>query len=401
MQKSILLHHHQSTTENQYITCKTRCMKHLAVLLLITMFTISSASSQQIKPENAKKIQVAILLDVSGSMDGLIEQAKSQLWNMVTVLGKAQCHGYSPKIEIALYEYGRSTNDEKKGYIKQLSAFTSDLDLLSATLFGLKTDGGDEYCGHVIKTSIDDLSWDMSVGNYKVIFIAGNEDFLQGSIKFTNACALAKQKGIIVNTIYCGDRMQGIKESWNLGGECGNGSYTNINQDAKEEEFNTPYDSIMYVYNSKLNATYIAYGEGGSANMERQEAMDVQNAQLSKKAGLTRAAVKASRGLYDNRSWDLVDAYTSDSTILSKVNSNTLPENLRNKSKQQIKTAVKEKATQRAAIQKEIGRLNDLRNKYITAEKKKRASANASATLETEMERIIRQQAKRYNMIIQ
>lgn len=376
-------------------------MKHLATALLLSILVSNSAFPQQLKPENAKKIQVAILLDVSGSMDGLIEQAKSQLWNMVTVLGKAQCKGKAPKIEIALYEYGRSTNDEQKGYIKQLSSFTSDLDLLSATLFSLRTDGGDEYCGQVINTSVNELQWDMSAGNYKVIFIAGNEDFLQGKIKFTDACALAKQKDIIVNTIYCGDRMQGIKEHWNLGGECGNGSYTNINQNAKEEEFDTPYDSAMYVYNSKLNATYIAYGEAGSANMERQEAMDVQNARLSKKAGLTRAAVKASRGLYDNSSWDLVDAYTSDSTILNNINANTLPGNLKNKNKQQLRTAIKQNATQRASIQKEIGRLNDLRNRYISEEKKKRATANASATLETEMERIIREQAKRYNIIIQ
>ena len=31
------------------------------------------------------KIQAAILLDVSNSMDGLIDQAKNQLWNMVNV----------------------------------------------------------------------------------------------------------------------------------------------------------------------------------------------------------------------------------------------------------------------------------------------------------------------------
>lgn len=376
-------------------------MKNIAACLLLILALAYTSSAQQLKPENAKKIQVAILLDVSGSMDGLIEQAKSQLWNMVTVLGKAQCNGTAPKIEIALYEYGRSSNDEKKGYIKQLSGFTTDLDQLSATLFQLTTNGGDEYCGQVINMSVGELNWDASPGNYKVVFIAGNEDFLQGSIKFTDACALAKQKGIIVNTIYCGDRMQGIKEHWNLGGECGNGSYTNINQDAKEEEFDTPYDSAMFVFNNKLNQTYIAYGKTGYANAERQEAMDIQNARLSKKAGLTRAAVKASRGLYDNRSWDLVDAYTSDSTVIVKLDTNTLPENLRNKTKQQVLATVKENATQRTAIQKEIGRLNDLRNQYIIEEKKKRSAANAAITLETEMERIIREQAKRYNMIIQ
>ena len=37
---------------------------------------------------NHPKIQAAILLDVSNSMDGLIAQAKAQLWNMVSVMGK-------------------------------------------------------------------------------------------------------------------------------------------------------------------------------------------------------------------------------------------------------------------------------------------------------------------------
>jgi len=106
------------------------------------------------KPVNnsVPKIQAAILLDVSGSMDGLIDQAKAQLWNMVSVMGKASCDGVTPQIEIALYEYGRDSNDPKNGYVKQLSGFTTDLDGLSQKLFSLTTNGGSEYCGQVIST---------------------------------------------------------------------------------------------------------------------------------------------------------------------------------------------------------------------------------------------------------
>jgi len=141
------------------------------------------------------KIQAAILLDVSGSMDGLIEQAKAQLWNMVTVMGKAKCNAGTPSIEIALYEYGRSTNDAKAGYIKQISPFTSDLDQLSQELFKLTINGSEEYCGQVIYTSLNELRWDTSSSSYKVIFIAGNEDFLQGSLHYTKACGLANKRG--------------------------------------------------------------------------------------------------------------------------------------------------------------------------------------------------------------
>src|SRR5688500_938766 len=66
-------------------------------------------SSSANAPTAKSKIQVAILLDVSNSMDGLIEQAKAQLWNMVKVLGKANNNNVHPDIEIALYEYGRSS----------------------------------------------------------------------------------------------------------------------------------------------------------------------------------------------------------------------------------------------------------------------------------------------------
>ena len=157
-----------------------------------------------------QKIQVAILLDVSNSMDGLIDQAKAQLWNMVSVLGKARCDGKTPQVELALYEYGRSSNNAQVGYVKQISAFTSDLDEVSRNLFRLTTNGGDEYCGQVMHTSLTDLPWDNGDAHYKVIFIAGNEDFLQGTTPFTKACTIAKQKGVIVNTIYCGNRQQGI-----------------------------------------------------------------------------------------------------------------------------------------------------------------------------------------------
>src|SRR3954462_11588891 len=85
-------------------------------------------------PQRQKKVQVAVLLDVSNSMDGLIEQAKAQLWNMVSVLGKAKCEGQAPQIEVALYEYGSPRNDIKQGYVRQISPFTTDLDELSTRL---------------------------------------------------------------------------------------------------------------------------------------------------------------------------------------------------------------------------------------------------------------------------
>ena len=354
------------------------------------------------KLKNGPKIQAAILIDVSNSMDGLIEQAKAQLWTMVNVMGKAKCNGETPQIEIALYEYGRDNNDLKKGYVKQITPFTSDLDNLSQKLFQLTTNGGQEYCGYVIHTSLNELNWDTASANYKVIFISGNEDFLQGNISYTLACTEAKNKGVIVNTIYCGDRLQGIKEHWNLLGECGNGSFTNINSDAKPEDIPTPYDSTLITLNNKLNGTYLSYGYMGRSKKELQGAMDVANSNINSYAGVNRAVSKSSSKTYNNSSWDLVDAKADDNKILEKVDFKTLPDSLQKKSKAELEVIVNQKSTERASIQKEMQNVNTKREAYIAAEKIKKAKAgNNSQTLESEVEKIIREQAKRFNMKIE
>jgi len=347
------------------------------------------------------KIQAAILLDVSGSMDGLIEQAKSQLWNMVTTLGKATCNNgsTSPQVELALYEYGRSDNDVSKGYVKQLSPFTNDLDEVSKTLFSLRTNGGDEYCGQVIYTSLDELKWDTSSQNYKVIFIAGNEDFLQGQLHYTKACAKANSKGVIVNTIFCGDRAEGIREHWNLAGECGKGSFSNINQDAVEPDIPTPFDNALTLLNNKLNETYIGYGNLGSINKIKQEEVDKLNGYSSEVIS-KRITAKAKSNVYFNSSWDLVDAVKTDSMYFNKVDMKTLPDSLKNKSRAQLQQFVKQKADERNKIQKEIENVSLDREKFIVAEKSKQQLNKNEPTMKSEVEKIIKDQAKRYNMII-
>ena len=354
------------------------------------------------KLKNGPKIQAAILLDVSNSMDGLIEQAKAQLWTMVNVMGKATCNGETPQIEIALYEYGRDNNDLRKGYVKRITPFTSDLDDLSQKLFQLTTNGGEEYCGYVIHTSLNELKWDTASSNYKVIFISGNEDFLQGNISYTLACTEAKKKGVIVNTIYCGDRLQGIKEHWNLLGECGNGSFTNINSNAKPEDIPTPYDSTLITLNYKLNGTYIYYGADGRGKKQLQGSMDEANNLVNGYVGVNRAVSKASKKTYYNGGWDLVDAKDEDKKILDKIDYKTLPDSLQKKNKAELEAIIEQKSTERTGIQKEIQDINKKREVFIAEEKiKKTKAGNNSQTMESEVERIIREQATRFNMKIE
>ena len=378
----------------------------LSILTGISLFSLRNPGSQpQTTPpltgKTSKKIQAAVLLDVSNSMDGLIEQAKAQLWNMVSVMGKAKCdNGLTPEIEISLYEYGRSNNDLKAGYVKQISGFTTDLDQLSQKLFALTTNGGDEYCGQVIYTSLKDLNWDSDTSSYKVIFISGNEDFLQGNLLYTKACDEAKKKGVIVNTIYCGDRMQGIREHWNLSAECGNGSFTNINQDAKIEDIPTPYDSIVFALNDKLNKTYLTFGAYGASAYAAQSDVDQKSYKLNKSEAVKRVTVKGKKELYKNTTWDMVDAAEKDKKFAEKVDIKSLPDSMQKKSRGEIQQIIEIKSVERTQVHKDIETVNAKREIWLAAEKAKRATNNNTATLESEIEKIIKQQAKRFNMII-
>lgn len=352
-------------------------------------------------PTTDQKIQVAILLDVSNSMDGLIDQAKAQLWTMVNTLGRVHCDNKAnPKIEIALYEYGTPRNDVRNGYIKQINNFITDLDSLSENLFALTTNGGDEYCGHVIFKSVQQLKWDANPNSYKVVFIAGNESFRQGSVSFTQACTEAKSKGVIVNTIYCGDRQQGIREYWNLVGECGNGSFSNINQDQKIDDIATPYDDEIFKLNEKLNTTYISYGARGQEFFSKQQKMDEANAGMSKKAAIKRTETKSNSKVYNNAGWDLVDRAEINDAEIEKIDKKTLPDSLQNKTTAQLKVIVSEKKKERAAIQTKIIALNQQRQKFIN-DQKTSAATGTVATLETEVERIIKEQVKRYKMKVE
>src|SRR5436190_7812027 len=186
---------------------------HSMTTLALALGFLSFANAEDSKKSIADQplVQLAILLDTSNSMDGLIAQAKTQLWNIVNEFATAKQDGKAPRVQVALYEYGNNGLDQAKGWVRQVTPLTDDLDKLSEQLFSLKTNGGEEYCGWVIRDATAQLAWDSSPKTYKAIFIAGNEPFTQGPVSYVESCKGAIAKGIIVNTIHCGPEQAGIE----------------------------------------------------------------------------------------------------------------------------------------------------------------------------------------------
>jgi len=326
-------------------------------------------------------IKIALLLDTSNSMDGLIDQAKAQLWEIVNELSYAKCRGQRPNLQIALYEYGNDRLAEKDGYIRKILGFTQDLDDVSKELFSLTTNGGSEFCGTVIQSSLDKLDWGRDADDLKMIFIAGNEPFTQGKIDYRDAAATAKEKGVVVNTIFCGAHEHGINSNWQDGATLTYGDYMSINHNRETIHIASPYDDLILQLNIQLNGTYIPYGNRGRNKMAMQAEQDDNAAGYSKANAVSRTVSKGSH-LYKNSSWDLVDAEEESDFSYDKVEKKDLPEELRGKSKAQLKTYVDSQRNERDRIQSEIASLNKQRRAFISSKKKEGSNGLEGAMIQ-------------------
>lgn len=345
-----------------------------------------------------RKIKIALLLDTSNSMDGLIDQAKAQLWKLVNELALAKYGDEKPLLEIALYEYGNSNLNSTEGFIRQVSGFTGDLDLISEKLFSLRTNGGEEYCGYVISRATQELTWEKNDGNLQVIFIAGNEPFNQGAIDPTRSCKTAGEQDIIVNTIYCGAYNEGMQSGWLSGAHLAEGSYMNIDQNKKTQFIETPYDVEIARLNDQLNDTYVGYGSLGESKKMNQIAQDRNAASYGTANMSTRVAVKTGKTVYKNESWDLVDASKTKNFSVTRLKEEELPKELRGKTKEQKEQYIAQKNKDRDDIIKKIQDLNVKRNAFIAEKTKTMKTDN---TLDAAMIKAIRNQASRKNFVFE
>lgn len=370
----------------------------LPPFLLVALLASASAKETQDaplptdKPQN--KVQIALLLDTSNSMDGMIDQAKTQLWKVVNTFTEAKRDGQTPFVEVALYEYGNNGLNIANNWIRLVEPLTRDLDEVSKELFAFRTNGGDEYCGAVIQRALADLSWDPSPKTYKAIFIAGNEPFLQGPVDARQACRDAMSKGVVVNTIHCGSREAGIAGSWHDGAALAEGKYLIIDQDKAVAHVDAPQDKEISTLSIEINKTYLGYGALCREGMAKQvEADRDATANAGKGAAVGRAMTKASSNYY-NGNWDLVDACKDGKMKLAEVPAEQLPAEMKAMTPEQREAHLKKMTAERAALQLKIQELTRQRDAFVAEEMKRQADASGVATLDQAIVNTVRSQAE-------
>ena len=122
------------------------------------------------------------------------------------------------------------------------------------------------------------------------------------------------------------------------------------------------------------------------------EVQDENALEMEEAIAVKRAVSKSSR-LYNNKKWDLVDAYADEEFEISTVEKDQLPNELKNKNEKEIKDYIESKKAERIQIQKEIQEYNSKRLAYIAEHQ----NADKSGELENAMIKAIKKQAESKN----
>jgi Mg-chelatase subunit ChlD len=345
------------------------------------------------------QIEVVFVLDTTGSMGGLIAAAKEKIWSIASTMASAQT---APEIKMGLVAY----RDRGDAYVTQTIALSSDLDSMYAKLMDFQANGGGdgpESVNQALNDAVNKISWSQNPNTYKVIFLVGDApphmDY-QDDVKYPVTIALAKQKGIIVNAIQCGQDSSATND-WQQVASLGQGSYFQVEQSGNAVAIATPYDKKLAELSNKLDKTRLFYGndEEKAKQASKIAATDKLHKEASTESQARRAAFNTSASGKTNLLGEneLVDAVASGKIKLSSLPKKSLPESLQAMSPAAQEEFVGKTKKERIELESEIKNLADQRNDFIR--QKVVAEGGKKDSLDVKLYGAVRDQAKAKGLI--
>jgi hypothetical protein len=324
-------------------------------------------------PPAQPKVEVAFVVDTTGSMQSLIDGAKQKIWYIANqiVLGKPK-----PVVRMALVPY----RDKGDQYVTQVFDLTDNIDKVYENLMAFKADGGGDTPEHVNKAlsdAINKISWSKDKNTLKIIYLVGDSpphNEYTDTPTYDKLAKAAIEKGIYVNTILCGSNTE-TQKVWQEIALAAEGKFTAIEQGGGVRTVATPYDAELAKKNSELVKTVVVYG-----SRERQEASRVMNESAGKMdvkgtPGATTAAA-ADRALYAANSGragtgDLLDELQSKKIALKDIKQEELPPEMQKMAPKEQEAYVQKQMQRRADLNKEVQKLAVARETFIKKELEK------------------------------
>ena len=338
------------------------------------------------------KIDVVFVLDTTGSMSGLIQTAKEKIWSIATTMASAQ---QTPEIRIGLVAY----RDRGDAYVTKVVDLSDDLDSVYATLMDFQADGGGdgpESVNKALYDAVNGISWSQDDQAYQVIFLVGDApphmDY--NEVRYPEIVAAAAEKGIVVNTIQCGDMAMTV-EPWTQIAALSNGSFFQVEQAGSAVAFTTPYDDKIAELSAKLDDTRLYYG---SDDVKRKmygkvAATEKLNEGASVASRARRGAFNASVGGRTNLLGEneLVAAVEAGEVDLDELEAEELPETLKPMAPEEQKAYVANLASERQDLQRRIQGLSKDRKAYL--EEKVEEAGGLKSSLDQKLYDAVKEQA--------
>jgi Mg-chelatase subunit ChlD len=312
-------------------------------------------------------VDVVFVLDTTGSMSGLIQTAKDKIWSIATTMSSAQP---TPEIRIGLVGY----RDRGDAYVTKVIDLSSDLDSVYADLMDFEAGGGGdtpESVNQALHDAVHNMSWSQDSQAYQVVFLVGDApphmDY-QDEPQFPQIMASALQKGIVVNTIQCGD-MPTTVAPWQQIADLGNGSYFQVEQAGSAVAYATPYDEEIAALSARLDDTRLYYGsdEEKSRMYAKMAAADkletTASVESRARRGVFNSSVGGKKNLLGEK--ELVEAITSGEVSLDELDTDALPEALQPMAPDEQLAKIEELSKERQELQGRIQVLARDRNDYI------------------------------------
>ena len=198
------------------------------------------------------------MLDTTGSMGGLIAAAKEKIWSIASTLAQAK---QAPEISMGLVAY----RDRGDAYVTQVVDLDKDLDSMYAKLMQFRADGGGDSPESVNQALDDAINQDLVEPGREHVSrrVPGRRRAaahgLSGRREVPDDVAAAAAKGIVVNTIQCGNMRETVKP-WQEIAALGHGRYFTVDQAGSAVAVATPFDDKIATLSAALDSTRLYYG---------------------------------------------------------------------------------------------------------------------------------------------
>lgn len=338
------------------------------------------------------KIDVVFVLDTTGSMSGLIQTAKEKIWSIATTMASAQP---TPEIRIGLVAY-RDRGDQ---YVTKIVDLSSDLDSVYATLMDFEAGGGGdtpESVNQALNDAVHKMSWSEGEQAYQVVFLVGDApphmDY--NEIRYPEIVASAIEKGIVINTIQCGE-MSTTVAPWTQIASLGQGSFFQVEQAGGAVAYNSPFDDEIAALSARLDDTRLYYGtEEEKERMLRKVAATDKlelHASVATRArrGVFNAAVGGRANLLGEN--ELVDAVARGEVELDEIKPEALPEALKPMAPAEQQAYVARLANERSDLKRQIQELSADRDGYLA--KKVDEAGGMKDSLDMQLYEAVKEQA--------